>query len=102
MSAPVVDHVKRSMIQEIVSKSPFNMFNIVAIVAIVAIGYYLYRKFNKKFANGAIKLPTIVPAPARKSNKKESGTVIEVAATAEPEEESEDEVEDKKDNSKKN
>jgi hypothetical protein len=96
MSVPVVDHVKRSTIQEIASKSPFNMFNIVAIVAIVAIGYFLYRKFNKKFANGAIKLPTIVPSPARKSKKEKATTVIEVAAEAEPEEESDDEPADEK------
>ena len=36
MSAPVVDHAKKAAIQEITSKSFFNVFNIVAIVAIVA------------------------------------------------------------------
>ena len=62
MSAPVVDHAKRAVIQEITSKSPFNMFNIVAIVAILLIGYFLYKKFTEKFQKGAIKFPTIVPA----------------------------------------
>lgn len=59
---PVVDHVKRSTIQEIASKSPFNIFNIVAVVAILVIGFYLYRKFNQKFARGAIRMP---PIPAQ-------------------------------------
>lgn len=57
--APVVDHVKRSTIQEIASKSPFNIFNIVAIVAILVIGYFLYRKFSQKFALGAIRMPDV-------------------------------------------
>ena len=59
---PVVDHAKRAAVQEITSKSPFNVFNIVAIVAILVIGYFLYKKFNDKFQKGAIKFPTIVPA----------------------------------------
>ena len=62
MSAPVVDHVKRAAVQEITSKSPFNVFNIVAIVAILVIGYFLYKKFTDKFQKGAIKFPTVVPA----------------------------------------
>ena len=70
---PVVDHVQRSKIQDIVSKSPFNMFNILAIVGILVIGYFLYRKFNDKFAKGAIKLPQIIPA-------KPSETVIDKPA----------------------
>lgn len=57
--APVVDHIKRSTIQEIVSKSPFNIFNIVALVAILVIGYFLYRKFTQKFARGAIRMPVM-------------------------------------------
>ena len=61
---PVVDHIKRSTIQDIVSKSPFNIFNIAAIVAILVIGYYLYRKFNQKFAQGAIRMP-IIPSTMR-------------------------------------
>ena len=64
MSAPVVDHVKRAAVQEITSKSPFNVFNIVAIVAVLVIGYFLYKKFNDKFQKGAIKFPSIVPASA--------------------------------------
>jgi hypothetical protein len=59
---PVVDHVKRAAVQEITSKSPFNVFNIVAIVAILVIGYFLYKKFTDKFQKGAIKFPSIVPA----------------------------------------
>jgi hypothetical protein len=64
MSAPVVDHVKRAAVQEITSKSPFNVFNIVAIVAVLVIGYFLYKKFTDKFQKGAIKFPSIVPASA--------------------------------------
>jgi hypothetical protein len=62
MSAPVVDHVKRAAVQEITSKSPFNVFNIVAIVAVLVIGYFLYKKFTEKFQKGAIRFPSIVPA----------------------------------------
>jgi hypothetical protein len=60
-TAPVVDHVKRSTIQDLASKSPFNVFNIAAVVAILVIGYFLYKKFNRKFAQGAIRMP---PRPA--------------------------------------
>jgi len=59
---PVVDHAKRAAVQEITSKSPFNVFNIVAIVAILVIGYFLYKKFTEKFQKGAIRFPSIVPA----------------------------------------
>lgn len=62
MSAPVVDHARRSAIQEITAKSPFNMFNIVAIVAIFVIGYFLYKKFTTKFQKGAIKLADVMPS----------------------------------------
>ena len=61
MSAPVVDHARRAVIQEITSKSPFNIFNIVAIVAILVIGYFLYKKFTEKFEKGSIKIPHIAP-----------------------------------------
>ena len=61
MSAPVVDHARRAVIQEITSKSPFNVFNIVAIVAILVIGYFMYKKFTEKFEKGSIKIPNIVP-----------------------------------------
>ena len=64
MSVPVVDHAKRAAVQEITSKSPFNVFNIVAVVAILVIGYFMYKKFTEKFQQGAIKFPTIVPASA--------------------------------------
>ena len=93
MSAPVVDHVKRSTIQEIASKSPFNVFNIVAIVAIAVIGYFLYRKFNQKFAKGAIKLP-VIPTQAKAS--KAAAPVVEIATAADPDEVA-DEPDDKKD-----
>lgn len=61
MSAPVVDHAKRAVIQEITAKSPFNIFNIVAVVAILVIGYFLYKKFTQKFQKGSIKIPDIMP-----------------------------------------
>lgn len=63
---PVVDHVKRSVIQEIKTKSFFSIFNIVAIVAILVIGYFLYKKFTEKFKSGAIKLPSMEPKPEAK------------------------------------
>jgi hypothetical protein len=61
MSAPVVDHAKRAVIQDIKASSPFNIFNIVAIVAILVIGYFLYKKFTEKFQSGAIHIPEIKP-----------------------------------------
>jgi len=75
MSAPVVDHAKRAVIQEITSKSPFNMFNIVAIVAILLIGYFLYKKFTTKFQKGAVKIPDIIAAPPK--IVKAAATVVE-------------------------
>lgn len=89
--APVVDHVKRSTIQEIASKSPFNIFNIVAVVAILVIGYFLYRKFNQKFARGAIRMP-VMPVEMR-------GQAAPVEAVAEPVQDSvvEEVAEDKED-----
>ena len=77
MSAPVVDHAKRAVIQEITSKSPFNVFNIVAIVAILVIGYFLYKKFTDKFQSGAIKIPDIM-ASATKS-KPTAPVVVETS-----------------------
>jgi hypothetical protein len=65
MSAPVVDHAKRAVIQEITSKSPFNIFNIIAIVAVLIIGYFLYKKFTQKFQKGAVKIPDIIAAPPK-------------------------------------
>ena len=76
---PVVDHVKRTTIQEVATKSPFNVFNIVAIVAILVIGYFLYRKFNEKFSKGAIRMPVMPRPPA-----KEAAPVV-VEAAGEPE-----------------
>lgn len=58
---PVVDHAKRAVIEEIKTKSLFNIFNIVAVVAILVIGYFLYKKFNEKFKSGAIRLPSMEP-----------------------------------------
>ena len=79
---PVVDHVKRSTIQEITSKSPFNIFNIVAIVAVLVIGYFLYRKFTDKFQKGAIKIPPILPMGP--PNDQDAAPVV-VEAVADPE-----------------
>jgi len=79
MSAPVVDHAKRAVIQEITSKSPFNVFNIVAIVAILVIGYFLYKKFTDKFQKGAVKIPDIIAAPPKMA-KAAAATVIETVA----------------------
>jgi hypothetical protein len=81
--APVVDHIKRSTIQELASKSPFNVFNIAAIVAILVIGYFLYKKFNKKFAQGAIRMPMM---PSRPSSQDTAPVVVEATGSA-PEEE---------------
>jgi hypothetical protein len=74
-TAPVVDHVKRSTIQDLASKSPFNVFNIAAIVAILVIGYFMYKKFNKKFAQGAIRMPTMMAA--RPSAQEAAPVVVE-------------------------
>ncbi len=79
---PVVDHVKRATIQEVASKSPFNIFNIVAIVAILVIGYFLYKKFNEKFAKGAIRMPIV---PARPVAKEAAPVVVEAQAEEVPE-----------------
>jgi hypothetical protein len=76
MSAPVVDHAKRAVIQEITAKSPFNVFNIVAVVAILVIGYFLYKKFTDKFQKGAIKIPDIMAAAPSKS-KSAAPVVVE-------------------------
>lgn len=84
--APVVDHMKRSAIQELASKSPFNIFNIVAVVAILVIGYFLYKKFNKKFAQGAIRMPVIGSRPVAK----EAAPVVVEATGGAPEEEVQD------------
>jgi hypothetical protein len=54
---PVVDHAKRSVIETIKSKSPFSVLNIAAILAILNIGYFLYKKFNKKFNREGTKMP---------------------------------------------
>mgnify|MGYP006271654449 CR=1 FL=1 len=74
MSAPVVDHAKRAVIQDIKTSSPFNIFNIVAIVAILVIGYFLYKKFTEKFQSGAIHIPEVKPQEK----------AVPIAAVAEP------------------
>jgi hypothetical protein len=79
MSAPVVDHVKRSVIQEIKSSSPFNIFNIVAIVAVLVIGYFLYKKFTDKFQKGSIKIPDIMAA--RPTVKEAAPVVVETVSS---------------------
>lgn len=80
MSAPVVDHVKRTVIQDIKAKSPFNIFNIVAIVAVLVIGYFLYKKFTEKFQKGAIKIPDILAA--KPTSAEAAPTIIEAVATS--------------------
>ena len=79
-----MDHVKRAAVQEITSKSPFNIFNIVAIVAVLVIGYFLYKKFTDKFQKGAIKFPSIVPAPVS-SVAAAAPVVVETAPEVIPE-----------------
>jgi len=54
---PVVDHAKRTVIETIKAKSPFSVLNIAAILAILIIGYFLYKKFNKKFNREGSKMP---------------------------------------------
>jgi hypothetical protein len=81
-TAPVVDHVKRSTIQDLASKSPFNVFNIAAIVAILVIGYFLYKKFNKKFAQGAIRMPTMMAA--RPAAQEAAPVVVETTSEEVP------------------
>lgn len=82
---PVVDHAKRAAVQEITSKSPFNVFNIVAIVAVLVIGYFLYKKFTDKFQKGAIKFPTIVPAATASPKLAEAPVVVETKPEVIPE-----------------
>jgi hypothetical protein len=82
MSAPVVDHVKRTVIQEIKANSPFNIFNIIAIVAVLVIGYFLYKKFTEKFQKGSIKIPDIMPTAPRVVEK--AAAVVE-AVPSKPE-----------------
>ena len=81
-TAPVGDHVKRSTIQDLASKSPFNVFNIAAIVAILVIGYFLYKKFNKKFAQGAIRMPTMMAA--RPASQETAPVVVEATGEEVP------------------
>ena len=85
MSAPhVVDHAKRTVIQEITSKSPFNMFNIVAIVAVLVIGYFLYKKFTDKFQKGAIKIPDIMASPPKMARASAAPVIVEATADEVP------------------
>lgn len=73
---PVVDHAKRAIIDDIKTKSLFNLFNIVAVVAILVIGYFLYKKFNEKFQKGAIKFPSMEPKAAPSNVEAVSAPVI--------------------------
>jgi hypothetical protein len=82
MAVPVVDHAKRTIIQEITSKSPFNVFNIMAMVAILVIGYFLYKKFTDKFQKGSIKIPDIMPLMPKTQGV---APVVVEAAADEPE-----------------
>jgi hypothetical protein len=84
---PVVDHVKRSTIETLRSKSPFSILNIVALVAILIIGYFLYKKFTAKFSSGSIKMarPPVRPrAPPKKVTFKPP--VVEESEESEDEE----------------
>jgi len=87
---PVVDHVKRSTIETIRSKSPFSIINIVALIAILIVGYFLYKKFTRKFSSGAIKMMR------RKSPPKVTfkQPIAAVESDEEVEEEEEEEVPD--------
>lgn len=67
MTVPVVDHAKRSVIEDIKSQSPFNLFNIIALVVILVVGYFLYKKFTEKFQAGAIKIPTFIQPEVAKA-----------------------------------
>lgn len=89
---PVVDHVKRSTIETIKSRSPFSILNIVALVAILILGYFLYKKFTKKFSSGAIKMP-VRPRPPPKKVVFKAPVVVE-SESEEEEEEPEPEVPD--------
>jgi hypothetical protein len=73
---PVVDHMKRATIEDIKTKSFFNVFNVVAVVAILVIGYFLYKKFSQKFQSGAIKLPSMEPMAAPSNVEAVSAPVI--------------------------
>jgi hypothetical protein len=82
---PVVDHVKRSTIETIKSRSPFSILNIVALVAILILGYFLYKKFTKKFSSGAIKV-TARPPPKKVTFKKPPPPPVEESESEEEEE----------------
>jgi hypothetical protein len=83
---PVVDHMKRATIESLRSKSPFSVLNIVALIAILIVGYFLYKKFTRKFSSGAIKMPRRPPPP--------KVTFKKPIATVEPESEEEEEEDD--------
>lgn len=74
---PVVDHAKRAVIDDIKTKSFFNLFNVAAVVAILVIGYFLYKKFNEKFKSGAIRLPSMEPTASASAVNAVSAPVIE-------------------------
>jgi len=71
------------------ARSPFSILNIVALVAIIIIGYFLYKKFTKKFKAGAIRMPSFrpspAPAPARKVSFKKP-VIVESESESDEEE----------------
>ena len=71
--------MKRSAIQDLAAKSPFNVFNVAAIVAILVIGYFLYKKFNKKFQQGAIRMPSMMAS--RPASQDAAPVVVETTPT---------------------
>jgi hypothetical protein len=83
---PVVDHVKRSTIETLRSQSPFSILNIVALVAILILGYFLYKKFTKKFSSGAIKMVSRPQPPPKKVTFKKPVVVVEESESEEEEE----------------
>ena len=76
-AVPVVDHAKRSILGDIKSSNPFNIFNIVALVAILLVGFLLYKKFSEKFQKGAINISPVTAAPVK---SKEAVSVVAQAA----------------------
>jgi hypothetical protein len=91
---PVVDHVKRSTIETLRSQSPFSILNIVALVANLILGYFLYKKFTKKFSSGAIKMmPRPRPPPKKVVTFKKPVVVVEESESEVEEEEPDEEPE---------
>ena len=62
---PVVDHIQRTKIQDVIQSGPFNIFNILAIVVIIVLGFYLYKRFTAK--KPKFNFPAAPPAPQMKT-----------------------------------